>query len=153
MKTILDSTFALGTCLQRYRVVCHGSVPPSFEETAAYVAHPPPFTVHVVNTTHSTSGDGNRLTSLDIVLNNQSPQTSARAIRDYLRIVGHPIVGTTKGTKNLKSCKVNGLLMALVELEFPHPGKDTRVRVVIDEPARFEASGYIHHENAFLNTG
>ncbi|CAG8503103.1 9585_t:CDS:2 [Paraglomus occultum] len=96
-----------------------------------------PFAIHPISTTRSTSGEGNYLTTLDIIHHNHA-QVSLSAIKDYFMRIKHPIVGHNTASKQLKSCKDKGILMALVEVAFEHPVTRENVCVECDEPRKLK---------------
>ncbi|CAG8511076.1 909_t:CDS:1 [Acaulospora colombiana] len=115
---------------QRYRVIVHGKY--------EYSTSPNPnFEVHQVHLTRSTSGEGNYLTTLDVVINSCS-ETLASDIKKYFAKICHHIVGSNSCSKELKSCKDKGMMMALVEISLQHPVMEKRIIVKIEEPPKFE---------------
>ncbi|KAG9302389.1 hypothetical protein G9A89_011439 [Geosiphon pyriformis] len=127
----LISSLISGRIRQKYRVICHG-------QFSTMNDHKVPFEISLISVTRSTSGEGNYLSTLDVIVYKQTTNTKVPDIKDYFAQIQHPIVGNKKSTKQLKSCRNIGLMIALIEVTFPHPVTESYTKVSIEEPPKFE---------------
>src|SRR5690606_2149146 len=59
-------------------------------------------------------------------------------IRKYLISIGYPVIGNSRYTRPLKTSREKGLCMALTQIRFVHPFKQTVINLKIDEPKKFD---------------
>ncbi|CAG8606648.1 13833_t:CDS:1 [Acaulospora morrowiae] len=119
----------LGEIRQRYRIIVHGKYEHSVFQNQGFEAQQ-------IYLTRSTSGDGNYLTTLDII--NSHSLISASDIKKNFAKIHHHVVGSNSCTKELNSCKGKGIMMVLLEIMFQHPMTEKQIIVKIDEPSKFE---------------
>jgi RluA family pseudouridine synthase len=59
-------------------------------------------------------------------------------LRVHMAGLGHPIIGDQTHTSGFPLLKGKGLFLSAVELDFVHPVDETTIRVMVDQPAKFD---------------
>ncbi|CAJ0635827.1 3801_t:CDS:2, partial [Entrophospora sp. SA101] len=85
-----------GTIKQSYRIICHGKYDSQ-------------------RVTRSSSSEEKYISTLNVIIDDRKVGSNYISIREYFMKIGHPIVGSNSYSKQLKSCKDKGMMMALLE--------------------------------------
>nr|CAG8458806.1 2220_t:CDS:2 [Entrophospora candida] len=100
---------------------------------------PPPFTIQTIEVTRSSSSEEKYISTLNIIIDDRKVGSNYISIREYFMKIGHPIVGSNSYSKQLKSCKDKGMMMALLEVSFLHPViSQKEIKITIPEPTKLQ---------------
>ncbi|CAJ0836925.1 13515_t:CDS:10 [Entrophospora sp. SA101] len=109
-----------GTIKQSYRIICHGKYDSQ-------------------RVTRSSSSEEKYISTLNVIIDDRKVGSNYISIREYFMKIGHPIVGSNSYSKQLKSCKDKGMMMALLEVSFLHPViSQKEIKITIPEPTKLQ---------------